>query len=245
MKNLILYSGIVVLFLTSCEYHYEELRPVASFSVNYDLVIPNEVISFYNNSYDARDYEWDFGDGYSSTDINPTYSYSQEGTYTVTLAAYNGSNVDYAYYQIEVYETTMEVQVVEWETRDVIPRANVTLYTSFYDWENFNNPVISATTDSYGIVVFTGLNAISYYIDAYNTSFTNEYIGYEDDVYIKTLPLVHGGYNTFTAYVDYIPASIKSAVEGSDVKRTRKMVIKEIKRSVKDVESLQGVKERE
>ena len=34
---------------------------------------------------------WDFGNGDTSTTINPSYSYSYSGNFPITLAAYNGS----------------------------------------------------------------------------------------------------------------------------------------------------------
>src|SRR5690606_30095908 len=34
---------------------------------------------------DAPTYEWDFGDGESSTEANPTHTYEEAGTYEVTL----------------------------------------------------------------------------------------------------------------------------------------------------------------
>ncbi len=43
--------------------------------------------SFTNNSSNATTYSWNFGDGNSSTQQNPTHTYGQDGTYTVTLTA--------------------------------------------------------------------------------------------------------------------------------------------------------------
>lgn len=37
-------------------------------------------------------YLWDFGDGQTSTDVNPTHTYTNTGAYTVTLTAKNGTN---------------------------------------------------------------------------------------------------------------------------------------------------------
>ncbi len=37
-------------------------------------------------------YLWDFGDGQTSTDANPTHEYTNTGAYTVTLTAMNGAN---------------------------------------------------------------------------------------------------------------------------------------------------------
>lgn len=44
---------------------------------------------FTNLSTGASSYEWTFGDGGTSTQANPTYSYTSPGTYTVTLIALN------------------------------------------------------------------------------------------------------------------------------------------------------------
>lgn len=46
------------------------------------------VVDFTNaSSGNATSFAWDFGDGGSSTDENPSYSYAANGTYTVTLVA--------------------------------------------------------------------------------------------------------------------------------------------------------------
>ena len=46
---------------------------------------------FTNNSTNATSYVWDFGDGTTSTDKNPTHRYNGKGVYNVTLKAKNGS----------------------------------------------------------------------------------------------------------------------------------------------------------
>lgn len=51
-------------------------------------------VGFSNTSTNATSYSWDFGDGTTSTNANPTKSYSSGGTYSVILTATNaaGSN---------------------------------------------------------------------------------------------------------------------------------------------------------
>lgn len=46
---------------------------------------------FTNESYNAATFEWDFGDGTTSTEENPTHIYTEEGTYTVTLSVDGGA----------------------------------------------------------------------------------------------------------------------------------------------------------
>lgn len=49
------------------------------------------------------EYEWDFGDGQgTSIDVNPTYTYTQPGSYTVVLTATNGLGSDTVEHDIEV-----------------------------------------------------------------------------------------------------------------------------------------------
>lgn len=47
------------------------------------------VVTFNNQSTGATQYLWDFGDGTTSTQVNPVHSYPGDGTYTVTLTATN------------------------------------------------------------------------------------------------------------------------------------------------------------
>ncbi len=59
--------------------------PIANFAATNT---GNEVF-FDNLSENATAYNWDFGDGNSSTDFSPSHTYAVEGTYSVTLVATN------------------------------------------------------------------------------------------------------------------------------------------------------------
>lgn len=48
------------------------------------------LVAFNNNSTSATSYEWNFGDGSATTSqVNPTHVYTQAGTYSATLIAFN------------------------------------------------------------------------------------------------------------------------------------------------------------
>ena len=80
----------------------DETPPSAAFSST-----PNEAdykqIGFTNLSISATDYVWDFGDGNTSTDANPTNVYAADGTYTVKLTASDKLN------QSSTTETIIEI----------------------------------------------------------------------------------------------------------------------------------------
>jgi len=59
--------------------------PVASFT----FFVNGAVVIFGNTSVNATSYSWDFGDGQFSTEINPTHTYTEDGTYNVILTAFN------------------------------------------------------------------------------------------------------------------------------------------------------------
>lgn len=67
-------------------------NPVAKFSVypTTPLNVPGEILYTSNRSLNASEYFWDFGDGNTSTEIEPQHKYSEEGIYSVTLIARNG-----------------------------------------------------------------------------------------------------------------------------------------------------------
>ncbi|MEO1413528.1 MAG: PKD domain-containing protein, partial [Bacteroidota bacterium] len=59
--------------------------PTASFS----SVVSDNQVSFTNLSSGGDSYLWEFGDGNSSTEVNPTHVYTMSGTYPVTLTVTN------------------------------------------------------------------------------------------------------------------------------------------------------------
>jgi gliding motility-associated-like protein len=68
-------------------------NPVAQFAVypTTPLNVPGEILYTDNRSRNAAEYFWDFGDGTTSTDIEPQHKYTKEGTFTITLIARNGN----------------------------------------------------------------------------------------------------------------------------------------------------------
>lgn len=59
---------------------------VASFEVE---KIEDLTVTLKNTSKESKSYEWNFGDGKTSTDKNPTHTYESSGSYKVTLKASN------------------------------------------------------------------------------------------------------------------------------------------------------------
>ncbi|MBL4656694.1 MAG: PKD domain-containing protein, partial [Flavobacteriales bacterium] len=52
------------------------------------------LVQFTNESSNAITYLWEFGDGSTSTETNPSYTYNNPGTYQVTLNAFSSSGTD-------------------------------------------------------------------------------------------------------------------------------------------------------
>lgn len=65
-------------------------KPKAGFSFTKD----GNTVEFTNSSANSTDYTWDFGDGSTSTEENPTHTYAAEGSYDVVLTASDGTNSD-------------------------------------------------------------------------------------------------------------------------------------------------------
>ncbi len=89
---------IVCLVLVAFSCHRDDdtpsNKPAAKFSISgYELPLPNPV-SFINISSNATSYEWNFGDGNTSTQSNPSHVYSARGTYVIKLKATGPAGVD-------------------------------------------------------------------------------------------------------------------------------------------------------
>lgn len=62
------------------------ILPHASASFQYDTCL---TIQFRNESTNATSYRWEFGDGQTSTAVNPTHTYASKGIYHLKFSAFN------------------------------------------------------------------------------------------------------------------------------------------------------------
>ncbi len=80
----VILSFAVFTFFVSCQ-----KQPEADFSINKTEAFTGDTIIFTNNTINGFHYKWDFGDGSSSTDENPSHIYTKAGEYNIVLIAYS------------------------------------------------------------------------------------------------------------------------------------------------------------
>ncbi|AKB30300.1 cell surface protein [Methanosarcina siciliae T4/M] len=72
----------------------EALPPTADFSSDKQTGSFPLTVSFKDMSFNANKFLWDFGDGNTSTEVNPVHTYTAAGSYTVTLTVENNHGED-------------------------------------------------------------------------------------------------------------------------------------------------------
>ncbi len=65
-------------------------KPMADFAYNGKKHVAPTKVTFENKSKKAETYEWDFGDGTTSSEAMPSHRYTSSGNYTVVLKATKG-----------------------------------------------------------------------------------------------------------------------------------------------------------
>lgn len=136
MKKMLKYMGLVAVmaaFLTSCVEKTPDYENFATKDVDftYNVVGDEYVLDFYvvstiqfnNTSSKTGATTWDFGDGDTSTDNDPTHKYDSAGEYTVTLTV---DGVGSCSYPILIYDIT-PVLSVESQSADVLVINDVTI----------------------------------------------------------------------------------------------------------------------
>ena len=92
-------------------------RPTASFNASpLSVFIPNEATKCYNFSLGASNYSWEFGDGNTSTEKDPSHTYTKKGEYAITLVATNVRGC------VDTFALPSKVQALD-ETFVVLPNA--------------------------------------------------------------------------------------------------------------------------
>jgi PKD repeat protein len=79
----------------------------AAFSYTPEVACLGSDFLFNSESQNAYIFHWDFGDGNTSSNMNPNHSYDEEGIYSVSLTASNSSKMDEITHEVSVYPITI------------------------------------------------------------------------------------------------------------------------------------------
>ena len=227
MKRFLTILPLLSLIVISC--HRE---PIAEATVDLNPAYVGEYVRFTSYSTNTDYVEWNMDDGITYSTPVVDHYFVDPGFYDVTLRAFGTKGgVSTAMIPMDVIGAELTVVVILWTDIEggedpgyLLPGAEVTLYPTFTDWENFTNGSETLYTDSDGECTFTGLSYQRYYVDVWEANHGNEELGYEDVGWIET-PMLEGEYYwTFEAMVDYYPNGKKSATAADRTQRSLKSV---------------------
>ena len=178
------------------------LSPVASFTTSsYNKV--DDTFSFTNTSVNADTYSWDFGDGNTSTQTNPTHTYVTAGDYTVELTASEGGlNPSTHTLVVKVYDYNVEFTSVNNQLE--VTFTNTTTATNItidqYDWDfgDGNTSTDTNPTHTYAVDGTYTVNLMTYFsIDGDTIS-----DGVSHDVTVSIATFVEATGGTVTTITD-------------------------------------------
>lgn len=155
MKKLfLLFVAILgIITINSCKKDEPKPKPTADFAYTGGGCTAPCAVLFENKSKDASSYSWDFGDGTTSSDPNPTKTYNVGGTYTVSLTA-NGEG--------GTSQTSKQV-LIQQSTQSQLPTANFTFTGAGTAPSNvsFTNTSTNATSYSWDFGDGTSSTAVN------------------------------------------------------------------------------------
>jgi PKD repeat protein len=137
--------------------------PTADFTVTSTNVGINNEIVFTNTSTGNNTYSWDFGDGASSTEVNPTHTYTTQGTYTVTLTATNDCGTDtktepftvtLSYCEVSV-ENNLELGIYKVIFGSIDNDSGFDTVDGYNDFTNISTNVVQGTTEDLSVSIDT------------------------------------------------------------------------------------------
>jgi gliding motility-associated-like protein len=106
--------------------------PIARFRSRQDCD-DKYLLSLENFSIGARTWQWDFGDGTTSTELNPSHRFAARGIYTVKLTVWNGDCSDIATSTITIADEKLEISTSATEIcKDINVQFNVLNYDAKY-----------------------------------------------------------------------------------------------------------------
>ena len=121
-------------------------QPVASFGTSPNLLS----VSFANTSSNATSFSWNFGDGQTSTQANPTITYAAVGTYNVCLMTINGCGTDTLCTNVTVNNCTNPVPSFTYVLNgNTITLTNTSTNATSYTWSFGDGQTSTQTNPSY------------------------------------------------------------------------------------------------
>jgi hypothetical protein len=156
----------MVSMLLSCNKKDDDSDPVKLPQAAYDYELNGLEVTFTNSSSDADSYIWNFGDGSATvTDESPVYTYTDYGTYTVTLIASSKAGSD-----------TIAQEIILVKPMPLIDG-------NFADWADID-PIVSYADGEGGTLTECKLVSDATYLYVYLKG-TKDFLGYMD-IYINT-----------------------------------------------------------
>jgi PKD repeat protein len=141
----------------------------AIYAAGFSQAYTQAILEFLNQSVNATDYSWSFGDGTTSNLSNPTHIYTQPGIYDVTLVAKSDDCSDAYTTKVEVLQVAVGLTNISFDNISIslndgvvlikYPQINRSiLYVDVYDIMGrkiANTSVLTPNTSSYEINVNT------------------------------------------------------------------------------------------
>jgi PKD repeat protein len=144
------------------------VRPTANFEIASHTLFDDLPITFQNTTINGDTYQWNFGDGNTSTMVHPNNTYSEPGTYLITLIATDVKGcTDTISKPIDIQEAYY-VYVPNTFTPDGL-RHNNTFGASFYGIRTANIMIFNR----WGQRIFTSNELSSYFPLVYISAFAD------------------------------------------------------------------------
>src|SRR4030042_3105996 len=157
-------AGIIMIIFSACK---KDLA-AASFTHSSESYEEGDTINFASTSSNADNFQWDFGDGSTSTDENPWHIFNSTGSFEVSLKVTNEDGSDETTSSVTIKNPTiLAFEVVKNGTEETLSGCTIIVFNNQVDWENIENPVALGYTNNNGYLEFYHAEAIIYYLYAF------------------------------------------------------------------------------
>lgn len=194
-------------------------QPTAMFS--YEPAInpeAGELIKFKNESLDANEYLWDFGNGQTSEEETPSMRFKPPGNYEITLTASNAFRTSIFSDIILIQPPTiLDLWIYDPDGKP-LAYGDVDIFANYDDAYYGRNILYSGTTDLQGHASFNNLDAQMYYVVFFLGKQTGAYFSGGN-----LGPLLQNQINEYVGIAEFYPdAARKKALSSGQMMLHRK-----------------------